>query len=180
MIVVLDEVYYHFADAEDFTTALPYVQAGKNIIAVNSFSKTYGLASLRVGYSYSTPEIASYLRRLYRPFLINKIGLKAGIAALSDSEFINKTVNLVREERLRFYPVLEKYGIEYWKAQGNFILFKSPMDDPNEFVEKMTYEAGVMVRNATSFGAPGCIRVTIGTHEANNAFFSGLEIILGK
>jgi histidinol-phosphate aminotransferase len=179
VIIVLDEVYYHFADAEDFTTALPYVQAGKKIIAVNSFSKTYGLASLRVGYLYSTPEIAGYLRRLYRPFLINKIGLKAGIAALSDKEFINQTVDLVREERVRFYPVLEKYGIEYWKAQGNFILFKSPMD-ANEFVEKMTYEVGVMVRNATSFGAPGCIRVTIGTHEANNAFFSGLESILGK
>ena len=179
VIIVLDEVYYHFADAEDFTTALPYVKAGKNIIAVNSFSKTYGLASLRVGYSYSTPEIASYLRRLYRPFLINKISLKAGIAALADQEFIKETVDLVRKERLRFYPVLEKHGIEYWKGQGNFILFKSPID-PNEFVEKMTYEAGVMVRNATSFGAPGCIRVTIGTHEANNAFFFGLQSILEK
>ena len=62
VIIVLDEVYYHFADAPDFTTAVPFVQAGKQVIAVNSFSKTYGLAALRMGYAYSTPEIANYLR----------------------------------------------------------------------------------------------------------------------
>lgn len=174
VIIVLDEVYYHFADAADFTTALPYVKAGKKIIAVNSFSKTYGLASLRIGYSYSTPEIAGYLRRLYRPFLINKIGLVAGIAALSDRAFIRETVELVQTERPKFYPIFEELGLQYWKAQGNFILFKPNMD-ANEFVEKMTYEAGVMVRNAGSFGAPGCIRVTVGTAEANQAFFDGLR-----
>jgi histidinol-phosphate aminotransferase len=176
VIIVLDEVYYHFADAEDFTTAMPYVKAGKKMIGVNSFSKTYGLAALRVGYSYSTPEIAGYLRRLYRPFLINKIGLCAGIAALKDKAFMDEVIELVQTERQRFYPVFEALGVPYWKGQGNFILFKPPMD-ADEFVEKMIYEAGVMVREAGSSGAPDCLRVTIGTKEANDAFFEGLSMI---
>lgn len=177
VIVVLDEVYYHFADAEDFTTALPYVKAGKNIIAVNSFSKTYGLAALRVGYAYSTPEIASYLRCLYRPFLINIIGLNAGIAALSDTEFINETVTLVQTERKRFYAVFEELGLTYWKTQANFVLFKSPIDT-DTFISKILEECGVMVRNAGGFAAPGCIRVTVGVTEANDAFFKGLRILM--
>lgn len=179
VIVVLDEVYYHFADAEDFTTALPYVKAGKNMIAVNSFSKTYGLAALRIGYAYSTPEIAGYLRRLYRPFLINIIGLNAGIAALGDTEFINDTVELVQKERVRFYPILEELGITYWKTQANFILLKSPIDTET-FINQILMECGVMVRNAGSFGAPGCIRVTIGTAEANDAFLYGLREVMSQ
>ena len=174
VIVVLDEVYYHFADAEDFTTALPYVKEGKNIIAVNSFSKTYGLAALRIGYMYSTPEIAGYLRRLYRPFLINIIGLNAGIAALSDTEFINETVEIVQTERPRFYKLFDELGITYWKTQANFVLFKSPIE-PTLLIDELLLESGVMVRNAGSFGAPGCIRVTIGTKDANDAFFVGMK-----
>lgn len=173
VVVVLDEVYYHFADAPDFTTAMPYVKAGKKIIAVNSFSKTYGLAALRIGYSYATPEIASYLRRLYRPFLINTIALNAAIAALQDTEFIAQTVALVQEERQRFYPVFEAKGITYWKGQGNFILFR-PLLEVNQFIDEMLENHGVMVRDAGSFGAPGCVRVTIGTKEANDAFLNGL------
>lgn len=179
VIVVLDEVYYHFAEASDFTTALPYVKAGKNIIAVNSFSKTYGLAALRIGYLYTTPEIASYLRRLYRPFLINIIGLNAGIAALSDHEFINKTVSTVQSERPRFYELFDELGIEYWKTQANFILFKSPIE-PNILVEELLTNAGVMVREAGSFGAPNCIRVTVGVKEANDAFFTGMKLVLSN
>ena len=108
VVVVLDEVYFHFANADDYTTAMPYVQAGKNVIAINSFSKTYGMAALRVGYGYSTPELASYVRRLSKPFLINKPTMNAAIAALEDIEFVNKTVQLIQKERERLYPKLDK------------------------------------------------------------------------
>ncbi len=178
VIIVFDEVYYHFADAADFTTALPFVKAGKQVIAVNSFSKTYGLAALRIGYAYSTPEIANYLRCFYRPFLINIIGLNAGIAALSDTEFINEIVDLVQRERARFYPVFEELNITYWKSQGNFVLFR-PNIDPTVLIDRLLEDAGVMVRSAAGFGSPDCVRVTIGTTEANDAFFKGLRAILG-
>ena len=177
VILVLDEVYYHFAEADDFTTALPYVQAGKNIIAINSFSKTYGLAAMRIGYAYTTPEIAAYLRGLYRPFLINILGIEAAIGALNDTEFIHQTVELIKKERPKYYQTFDELGIKYWVSQANFVLFKSPMD--TKLFEKLILEeAGVMVRDATSFGAPGCIRITIGTEEANDAFLNGIKKIV--
>ncbi|HFA47568.1 MAG TPA: histidinol-phosphate transaminase [Bacteroidetes bacterium] len=176
VVIVMDEVYYHFADADDYTTALPYVKAGKKIIAVNSFSKTYGLAALRTGYGYSTPELAGYVRQLSKPFLINKLTMNASIAALEDVGFVEKTVNLVQGERQRLYPKLDRIGIKYWKSQANFILFEPEMGE-KEFEEKML-ENGVMVRPVGNFGAPGCVRVTIGTKAANNAFVKALRKVL--
>ncbi len=176
VVVVFDEVYYHFADAGDYTTALPFVLQGKNIIAVNSFSKTYGMAAVRAGYGYSTPKIAAYIRRLSKPFLINKPTMNAAIAALEDSSFVAKTTALVRSERLRMYPKLDKIGIRYWKSQGNFILIQPEMDE-FDFEANMLME-GIMVRPVGSFGAPGCVRVTIGTKAANNAFIKALKKVL--
>ncbi|MEZ4952641.1 MAG: histidinol-phosphate transaminase [Saprospiraceae bacterium] len=178
VVVVLDEVYYHFADAKNYTTALPYVLAGKKIIAVNSFSKTYGLAAIRAGYGYSTPEIANYIRRLSKPFLINKPTMNAAIAALEDKEFVKKTTSLVKSERERLYPKLDKIGIQYWKSQGNFIMLKPDIDE-FDFEAKMLLE-GVMVRPIGSFGAPGCVRVTIGTKAANNAFIKALKKVVSE
>lgn len=171
----MDEVYYHFTDADDYSTALPYVNAGKKIIGVNSFSKAYGLAGLRLGYAYSTPEIAAYVRMLIKPFFINTLSLEAAIAALSDKEHLQKTANLIQTEKPRLYQVLDEVGMHYWKSQGNFILIKPTMDI-KAFEEEMLKE-GLMVRPVANFGAPGCVRVTIGTREANDAFIAALKSI---
>lgn len=175
LVVVFDEVYYQFADAIDFVRPLPYVLENKNVIGVNSFSKAYGLAGLRIGYSYSTPEIAAYLQSLRRPFLINTLSLEAAIAALEDTAFIEKTVQHVQQEKQFLYRALDQLGIKYWKTQANFILLKPTMD-AFEF-EKIMLQEGVMVRPVEGFGAPDCVRVTIGTRAGNEAFLNGLNLM---
>ena len=175
VIVVLDEVYFQFADAPDFVRPLHYVKKGKNIIGINSFSKAYGLAGLRLGYAYFTPKIAKYVRQLIKPFFVNTLALEAGIAALSDKAFLKKTVNLVLREKKYLYKELDKTGIHYWKTQGNFILLKPEMDI-SDFEDAMLRQ-GVMVRPVAGFGAPGCVRVTIGTREANKAFIAALKTL---
>ena len=177
VVVVYDEVYFQYADAPDFTTALPYVKEGKNVIGLNSFSKAYGLAGMRIGYAYSTPRIIKYISQLYKPFLLNTLAHKAAIAALSDTEFIEKTVKTVHEEKAYLYKELDKLPIKYWKSQGNFILMKPEMND-KEFETKMQGE-GVMVRPVAGFGAPDCVRVTIGHRKSSKAFIAGLKVVLG-
>lgn len=176
VIVVYDEVYRQFATAPDYTTALPYVKASKNIIAVNSFSKAYGLAGMRIGYAYSSREIARYVSNTGRPFLVNTLGLEAAIAALQDDDFIHRTVDNINQGKAYLYPELDKLKVKYWKGQGNFFLLKPEMKDV-DFEQKML-QHGVMVRPVAAFGAPGCIRVTIGTLEANKAFITALRSIL--
>ena len=176
VVVILDEVYFQFATADDYTTALPYVLEGKNVIGVNSFSKAYGLAGLRVGYAYSTPKIARYVSKLQRPFYVNTLALNAAIAALDDTEFLEKTVQTVNAGKAYLYPEFEKIGIDFWESQANFITVKPEMEDII-FEEKML-EGGVMVRPVTSFGAPGCVRITIGTAAANEAVVKRMKEII--
>jgi len=176
VVLILDEVYFQFATADDYTTALPYVLEGKNVIGVNSFSKAYGLAGLRIGYAYSTPKIARYVSKLQRPFYINTLGLEAAIAALDDVDFLKKTVETVNAGKAFLYPEFEKMGVDYWKSQGNFVTIKPKIKD-TLFEEKML-EGGVMVRPVANFGAPDCVRITIGTQEANEALVKRMKEIL--
>lgn len=173
VVLLFDEVYYQFADAEDYVRATPYVQEGKNVVAVNSFSKAYGLAGLRVGYSYSTPEISGYLRNLRRPFMVNALSMKAAMAALKDDAFIDQTVSVVKEGRDYLYEELAQLGCRFWKTQANFILIKPEMTSI-AFVEKMAAEH-VMVRPAEGMADPQGVRVTIGDREANEAFISAFK-----
>lgn len=175
VVVVYDEVYYQFVDSPDFTTALPYVKEGRNIIGINSFSKAYGLAGLRIGYAYATKKLARYVSQLRRPFMLNTLSMEGAMAALQDTEFIKKTVDLVVGERPFLYQALDEVNMTYWKTQANFIFMKPDMP-VLEFEQKMLQQ-GVMVRPVESFGAPGGVRVTIGTRAANEAFAKGLKTI---
>ena len=173
VVVVYDEVYARYADASDYAEGSEFVSKGYPVIALNSFSKLFGLAGLRLGYAYSTSEIADYLRRLYKPFIINTLALEAGIAALSDHTFLKDTTDLIKAERPRIYAALDRIGIRYWKSQANFIQIE-PTTEANELVEALLLE-GIMVRPVAGFGSPGCVRVTVGTTEANDAFLAALE-----
>lgn len=173
VVIVVDEVYYQFADAPDYATAMPFVKAGQQVIAINSFSKAYGLAGLRVGYAYSTPALIRYIKQLHRPFLLNSLSLSAAIAALEDVDFIAQTVELIRAEKQFLYPYLDALNIKYWPSQTNFFLMRPPIS-PTAFEAKMLAQ-GVMVRPVENFGARGCVRITIGTREANEALLAALR-----
>jgi len=177
ILVVLDEVYRHFADAPDYITALLYVQQGYNILGLNSFSKTYGLAGMRVGYGYTTKVIADYIRQIHRPFLIPLPSLEAGIAALSDKAFIEETVAMVHEGRGYLAKTFDQLNIKYWPSQANFFIIDPPIPEV-ELADRLM-EQGIMVRPVSQFGAPGKVRITVGNPEANEAFVQALTAIVG-
>ncbi len=178
VVLVYDEVYFQFVQADDYVRGYEYLDSGKNIIAVNSFSKAYGLAGLRLGYAYSSTKIAKYVSQARTPFMISTLALEAGIAALRDNEFINETVNLIHSEKEFLYDQLDKLGIKFWPTQANFITIKPEMND-EQFEREMLNE-GVMVRPVANFGATDCIRVTIGNREANLAYLNALKKVLNK
>jgi histidinol-phosphate aminotransferase len=173
VLVIYDEVYRHFANADDYATGVEYVNAGYPVLAVNSFSKTYGLAAMRLGYGYTTKEIAAYIRQLCKPFLIPTLSMEAGIAALGDSTFVQKTVALIQEERQFLSAVFERLRLDYTPSQANFFLVQPPGDD-QAFVDHLI-EYGIMTRPVTNFGAPGKVRISVGTREANEALIQALE-----
>ena len=178
VLVVFDEVYWHFADADDYTTALPYVEQGYPVISINSFSKTFGLAGLRLGYAYTTDEIAAYLRQICKPFLVPGPSIAAGIAALEDEEFIAKTVQTVLQGRQQLELAFVELGIRFWPSQGNFFLIDPPLGE-QELTDYLL-EKGIMVRPVSAFGAPGKVRISVGTEAQNTRLIAALqEIIVG-
>ena len=173
IIVVYDEVYYHFVEAPDFPKAINYIEQGKSVIGVHSFSKAYGLAGIRLGYGFSTPKISSYLNNIKRPFMINTLSMVAGIQALKDVNHLKNTLDLVKNEKKWIYNNFDSLGVRYWPSQTNFI-FIEPEIELNLFINKML-EMGIMIRPCQKFGAPKGARITIGTREANIALIKALE-----
>ncbi len=177
VVVIHDEVYFHFMESDDFPFAKDYILEGKNVIGLHTFSKAHGLPGLRVAYGFSTPRIAHYLRKLRRPFFINTLSMTGALAAMKDEAHIEASRTLVQTERKWLQKELDRLGIHHWDSHTNFILFKCPMST-DEMIAKML-EYGVMIRSGENNGAPGCIRVSIGVHEANMAFVTALEEIMG-
>ena len=177
ILIVFDEVYRHFADTADYVTALPYVKQGYSILGLNSFSKTYGLAGLRIGYGYTTKTIANYIRLIHKPFLMPLPSLEAAVGALSDTEFIEQTVETVKAGRKYLADAFAALGIKFWPSQANFFIIEPPLPEM-EFTDKLM-EHGVMVRPVSQFGAPGKVRITVGNQEANEALVAALKKVMG-
>lgn len=175
-LVVYDEVYHHYVSHFGYARALDFIKEGHPVIGIHSFSKAYGLAGIRLGYAFSTPQIAGYLSQLRRPFMINTLAVEAGMAALLDHQHIEKTISLVEEEKRWLYRQFGEIGIRYWPGHANFILIESPYEPRHVAADLLS--AGVMVRTGDVFGAPGTIRVTIGTRIANTAFIKMLKLLI--
>ena len=176
VVVVIDEVYYQFVSKSDYSTAHKWVNAGYNVIGINSLSKAYGLAGLRIGYLYSTPKLTEYINKLSRPFYLSSLAINAGIAAISDTEFIDQTVKSVASGREYLKKEFDRLGLHQTQSETNFILVKPEME-PIDF-ESRLLEHDIMVRPVGNFGAIGCVRITVGKEEHNIALIKALEQIL--
>ena len=146
---------------------------------MRSFSKAYGLAGLRLGYGIASPDLAAQIHAQHRTFHLSSVSLAAGVAALRDDDHLKKSVALTQKGKHDLYEKLEHLGISYWPSGGNFILFKTPYDAAE--LEADLLECGIMVRETARNGLPDCLRVSVGTPEANEAFIAVLtQLMRGK
>ncbi len=178
VLVVSDEVYFHFVEDDNFPNSIQYVLDGKNIVLIHSFSKAYGLAGMRLGYGIAKPEIADYIAGLHRGFHQNKLSIAAGVAAAKDQDYLNYVVDYLRTEQKWITEQFDRLDIKYWKPAANFILFETKLLG-NDLTQKMR-ERGILLRPQDNNNMPYGMRVSLGTHEANVAFVEALEEILSS
>jgi histidinol-phosphate aminotransferase len=165
VICVVDEAYTDFDEgAPDIR---PLIAEGRNVIGLRTFSKAYGLASLRIGYGYAGAELTSLLDRIRQPFNVNAIGQAAAIAALDDQEFRAMSVKGTREGLRRLEAGFAALGLEYVPSKANFVLVK--VGDGASVFETLQ-RRGVIIRPLKSYDLPEWIRVTSGTPEQNERF----------
>ncbi|TRZ95816.1 histidinol-phosphate transaminase [bacterium] len=175
VILVLDEAYDNFIDVDDFPNSLGYLR-NKNVIVMKTFSKTYGLAGLRVGYCLGRPEFTTYMERVRQPFNVNLLAQAAAAAALDDKKFLRKTREKILIGKNYIYDSLNKLGIAYVPSVANFVLINTGRDTVAVFKDMLKF--GVIVRDMKQYGLKNFIRVTIGNKQENERFVRVFKKIL--
>jgi histidinol-phosphate aminotransferase len=177
--VVLDEAYYDFASsfarirAFEYSRSLEYVRQGRNVVVLRTFSKTHGLAGLRVGYGFAPAAFLQYLARMKTVFSVTSIAEAAALAALDDEAHIRLTLenNVVGAQWLG--ERIAELGLRAGITWANF-LYIDFGEDATRIAQRLQ-GAGIVIRPLAAWGAPSAMRVTIGTPEQNEQFVAALK-----
>lgn len=173
VIAVADEAYVDFADDPDSLTLIPSLEKFLNLIVVHTFSKLYGMASVRLGYSVACEELTEYLTRGVACRGLNTFGVEGGIAALDDDAFRQQTLLNNRNERLYLTQALTSLGFKVYHSQSNFIWvdFGRPASEVHD--DLLPY--GIIIRGDFPFA-----RISIGQPFQNRALVEALEKIAAQ
>jgi histidinol-phosphate aminotransferase len=177
VLVVFDEAYHDFVEDGRYRDSVHYVREGrKNVMALRTFSKIYGLAGVRLGYGVAAAEVLAPLYASKEPFVVNLLAQVAGLAALEDDQFVQRTLEMIRVGRRFLYQQFEQLGLRYVPTQTNFILVEIG-PQATEVYRKLLAK-GVIVRPCNGYDLPECLRITIGTPEQNERLISALREVL--
>lgn len=176
VLVVFDEAYYEYVTAEDYINSVNLLDKYDNLIVLRTFSKIYGLASLRVGYGVANPAIIKALEPVREPFNVNTLAQIAAAAAIKDQAFIEECKLKNRAGMEQFYQFCNENHLNYFPSQGNFILIDFNMDGNEVFQYLM--ERGYIVRSGKALGFPTCVRVTVGSTEENDGVIAEMKKLL--
>ncbi|MEF3301787.1 histidinol-phosphate transaminase [Paenibacillus sp. GYB003] len=178
VLVVLDEAYIEYTDSPDLPDGIEVIAEYKNVITLRTFSKIYGLASLRIGYGIGDPSVIHAINQVREPFNTNRFAQAAAKAAVQDQQFIA----CCREQNAKGIAYLtgefDRLGLDYYPAYGNFVMVdvKRPAKD----VFESLLRKGLIVRGGHALDFPTKIRVTVGSQEQNAKFIAALEQVLAE
>jgi histidinol-phosphate aminotransferase len=173
VIAVFDEAYAEFVDgAPDLR---PLIREGRKVVCLRTFSKIYGLASLRIGYGYASEEVCALLNRVRQPFNVNAIAQAAAIGALDDQAFAEKCARENRAGLVQLERGCRELGLEIVPSVANFMLVQ--VGDGLRVFDALQ-RRGVIVRPVKSYGLPEWIRVTVGSHEQNERLLTELRAVV--
>jgi len=170
--VVMDEAYIELLPPEKQPDTIQYVRQDRNVFVLRTFSKTYGLAGLRVGYAAAPKDGIDLLHRVRQPFNVNAMALAAAQAALADEEHVAKTRTLVADGLEYLCRSFEKLGLSYVPSVTNFILVKV---GKGRDIFTALQRKRVIVRPMDPSGLPEYVRVTVGTKKQNAHFIRALK-----
>ncbi len=175
VIICIDEAYIDFVEAKDYPKSLKYLKKD-NVIVLRTFSKSYGLAGLRLGYGLANERLIGYLHKIRQPFNVNSLAQAAGEAALADNTYLTQTKKVVLQGRKYLQDEFKRLGLYFIPSQANFVLVCVKRNS-KELFQKML-KRGVIVRDMTAYGLNEWIRITIGTMNQNKQFIQELKRFL--
>ncbi|HHS99821.1 MAG TPA: histidinol-phosphate transaminase [Thiomicrospira sp.] len=180
IIVVLDEAYLEYAksflDEKRYFDGVDYIEGHNNLLVSRTFSKAYGLASLRIGFLVGNEEVIQYINQMREPFNVNHYAQVAAQVALQDQAFVNEAVLLNQQGMRQITDAIETLGLEYIRSIGNFVCIDC--GDKAQHYNQKLLEEGVIVRPVANYGMANYLRVSIGTQVENQYFIDALKKVL--
>jgi len=181
ILLVVDDAYAEYMKSKNYTPGLKLFKNSNNVIILRTFSKIYGLASLRIGWCYGSKRIIDAMNRIKPPFNVNAAAQIAAIAALNDKSFIKKSIkhNFFWASRLK--KVLNNFNIITNEVSANFLLlnFNKCKYSANYIQKKLEYN-GITVREMQSYKIKNALRLTIGNSVVNNKLIKIINKIFRK
>ena len=180
-LLVVDEAYVDFAEDEKGASMLASGIMPHNTAFMRTFSKSFGLAGMRVGYGILPDHLADFVWRARLPFSVNILAEEAALAALADDTFYNATQDAVRTGRKELFAGLTAMGCKVWPSEANFLMFGMPEGAPTaaECFETLLAR-GIIIRPLKSYSLPDLLRVSIGNQQENLAFLSAMADIIAR
>ncbi len=172
VIVVVDEAYVDFNPG---SSLLPEVPQQKNLVVLQTLSKAWGLAGIRLGMAFGHPDLIGYLSRIKYPYNVNALSLDAALAALEASKEQETMTALILEERSRLAAALTKLSFveKVHPSDANFLLIR--VADPTGLYAWLM-EEGIIVRDRSSVPlCGGCLRITVGSPDENDQIIEVLN-----
>ena len=178
ILLVVDDAYVEYMKNKNYTPGLKLFKNSNNVIVLRTFSKIYGLASLRIGWGYGPKKIIEAMSKIKPPFNTNSVAQLAAVAALHDKSFINKAVkhNFFWANKLK--KKLNNFNITTNEVTANFLLLNfNKCKYSANYVQKKLEDKGIILRGMQSYKIKNALRLTIGNNSENKLFLKSINRI---
>ena len=181
ILLVVDDAYDEYMQKKDYTSGLKLFKNSNNVIVLRTFSKIYGLASLRIGWGYGPKKIIDAMNSIKPPFNVNGVAQLAAAEALNDKKFIKKSVNHNYIWCKKIKIILNKFNIHTNEVTTNFLLLNfNKCKCSAHYVQKKLEKKGIILRSMESYKIKNSLRLTIGSSAANIKLIKILKKIFNK
>ena len=181
VLLVLDAAYAEYVSRNDYEAGVELASQNENVLMTRTFSKIYGLASLRLGWAYGPAHVVDAINRVRGPFNVSAAAQAAGVAALQDAEFVEQSALMNTKGVARLTDTLRAMGLTVVDSVANFVL--TQFQDAEQAKAAATYlevERGVSVRAMAGYGLPDYLRISVGDDEGVEAVLDGLKAFFSK
>ena len=182
VVLVLDAAYAEYVKRNDYEAGIELVATSENVVMLRTFSKIHGLAALRLGWIYGPAHIIDALNRIRGPFNVNAPAIAAGVASIADTAHIEKARAHNEKWRPWLTEEISKLGIKVTPSVANFLLLHFPETPGKTAAEAdaLLTSRGLIMRAVRAYKLPKCLRMTVGSEEANRLVVKTLTEFMGK
>jgi histidinol-phosphate aminotransferase len=175
VLLVLDAAYAEYVTRPDYSSGEELVSNSENVVMTRTFSKIYGLAGIRLGWCYAPPDVCGAINRIRGPFNTNGGAIAAGVVALDDKGHIEKVVAHNATWLAWLAHEIAALGIKITPSAGNFLLLHFGGETQARAADRFLLGRGLILRAVGAYGLPHCLRLTVGTEEANRLVVAALK-----